>query len=185
MHRLALAGTAFVLALPSLADARPITAGVGLGRIQAKADADGDASDTVQLYGRIGLTRRISGQLELQKITLDGASAAGRTGTALLVVDLGSHPHLVPTMFAGVGVDRGDNGFGGEQTGHHLEGGLGLEYRASGGLVISADLRLGGRAVDQTVEILPAATDVALYYPALPMREGEYRSARVGVGIRF
>ncbi|NVB85404.1 MAG: hypothetical protein HOV81_43975 [Kofleriaceae bacterium] len=186
MHRLALAGTAaLVLALPSLADARPITAGVGLGRLQAKADADGDASDTVQLYGRIGLTRRISGQLELQKITLDGTSAVGRTGTALLVVDLGSHPHLVPTMFAGFGIDRGDNGFGGDQTGHHIEGGFGLEYRASGGLVISADLRLGGRSVDQSDEVYPLAGVLPLYYPALPMREGEYRSARVGVGIRF
>lgn len=183
MHRLALA--ALVLALPSLADARPITAGVGLGRIQAKSDADGGASDTVQLYGRIGLTSRISGQLELQKITLDGSSAVGRTGTALLVVDLGSHPHLVPTMFAGFGIDRGESGFGGEQTGHHIEGGFGLEYRASGGFVVSADFRLGGRSVDQNLEVQPIATDVALYYPSLPMREGEYRSARIGVGIRF
>ncbi len=183
MHRLAIA--AAVVALPSLADARPITAGVGLGRIQAKADSAGDASDTVQIYGRVGLTKRLSGQLELQKITLDGSSGVGRTGTALLVVDLGSHPRLVPTMFAGYGLDRGDSGYGGETTGHHIEGGFGLEYRADGGLVIQMDLRLGGRSIDQQYEVLPLAGDVALYYPEAPMREGEYRSARIGVGIRF
>lgn len=177
--------TVLVLALPSLADARPITAGVGLGRIQAKSDADGSASDTVQLYGRVGVTPRISGQLELQKITVDTSSAAMRTGTLLIVVDLGSSPHLVPTMFAGYGLDRGDNGFGGESTGHHIEGGFGLEYRADGGLVVSADFRLGGRSVDDDQYKVQPLAGTALYYPETPAREGEYRSARVGVGIRF
>ena len=40
---------------------------------------------------------------------------------------------------------------------HHIEGGFGLEYRADGGFVVSADFRLGGRSIDDEYEVQPLA----------------------------
>ena len=50
---------------PSLAAARPVTVGVGIGSVQAENDWDDTADDTLQVFGRLGLTSRVSGQLEL------------------------------------------------------------------------------------------------------------------------
>jgi hypothetical protein len=163
-----------VLALPSLADARPFTAGVGIGRTQAKADAQGDANDTAEVFGRLGFTRRLAGQLELAKIGDDI-----RTGTALLVVELGSHPHLVPTLSAGFGFDRGTY-----EKGSHLEGGFGLEYRSDGGLVIGGEFRLGGRSIDEQ-DVYYANDDVIALWAPESLHAGEYRTARVFAAIRF
>ncbi len=185
MLRPALAALALAVVVPSLADARPLTAGVGVGRLDAEHDWDGEADNTLQLFGRLGLTQRVSGQLEIQKIE-GSTEAVTRTFTALLVVELGQSGRLVPTMFAGVGVDRGTTSYS-SQSGHHLEGGFGLEYRLDGGLSVMADVRLGGRTVDQSDEpvYLDGAppTYLTLYAPTLI--EGEYRSARLGVGLRF
>lgn len=177
------AGAVAALA-PSLAQARPLTAGVGVGRLHAERDWDGQADDTLQLFGRLGLTPRVSGQLEIQKIE-GSTDAVTRTFTALLVVELGQSGHLVPTIFAGLGVDRGSTSYA-SQSGHHFEGGFGLEYRLDGGLSLMADVRLGGRSVDHSddpVILDEMLTYVDLYAPTLI--EGEYRSARVGVGLRF
>lgn len=162
-----------VLALPSLADARPFTAGVGVGRTQAKADAQGDASDTAGVFGRLGFTRRLAGQVELARI---GDNI--RTGTALLVVELTSNPHVVPTLSAGFGYDHADYA-----NGHHTEGGLGLEYRSDGGLVIGGEFRLGGRSITEEAVLLDG--DVKALYAPSPLQSGEYRSARVFAAIRF
>lgn len=175
----------FVLGLASVADARPVTFGVGAGVIDAEQDWDDQSDDTLQVFGRLGLTSRVSGQLELQKIESSQNDSVTRTGTALIVVELGSSGRLVPTMFAGLGIDSGENPYGGSETGSHIEGGFGLEYRLDGGLVLMGDVRLGGRSVDQSNEtvILDAPGTSALYAPILI--EGEYRSARIGVALRF
>lgn len=173
-----------LLLLPTIASARPFTAGVGVGRIAADQDWDSEADGTVQVFGRLGLTSRVACQLELQKI--EGSTAAEiRTGTALLVVELGQSGRIVPTMFAGLGIDRASDGYGYSQRGSHIEGGFGLEYRFDGGLTLHADVRLGGRSVDSE-QVLPLAVEgdaLAIYAPMLI--EGEYRSARVGVAVRF
>jgi len=176
---------AFALLVPSLAAARPFTAGVGIGQLDAEHDWDENADDTLQLFGRLGVTSRVSGQLELQKIDSSQNDVTVRTGTALLVVELGQSGRLVPTMFAGLGIDRAEDPYGGSQEGNHIEGGFGLEYRVDGGLVLMADVRLGGRSVDNSDEVIldSGANVVALYAPLLI--EGEYRSMRVGVGLRF
>ncbi|MBS1118730.1 MAG: hypothetical protein H6Q90_958, partial [Deltaproteobacteria bacterium] len=125
-----------------------ITAGVSLGLSQAKADAQADASQTLGLFGRLGLSSRLSGQLELSRYqTDDGSSVDIRTATALLVVDLARRGHWMPTLVAGIGIDDESSGFS-STSGHHIEGGFGLEYRVDGGLTIGADLRMGGRSLD-------------------------------------
>jgi hypothetical protein len=176
---------ALVVLAPSLADARPITAGAGVGRVQAERDWDGEADDTLQLFGRLGLTRRLSGQLEIQKIEGSNSTAVVRTGTALLVVELGQSSRLVPTLFAGLGIDRASTDYGSER-GSHIEGGFGLEYRFDGGLSLLGDVRLGGRSVDQSETVLldtPMPGTYDLYAPMLI--EGEYRSVRLGVALRL
>jgi hypothetical protein len=106
--------------------------------------------------------------------------------TGLLVVELGQSGRLIPTVFAGIGVDRGTTSYS-SQSGQHIEGGFGLEYRLDGGLSLMADVRLGGRSVDQGDEIVNLdggpPTYLDLYAPTLI--EGEYRSVRAGVGLRF
>jgi hypothetical protein len=182
MRALAIA-PALLLTLASTATARPFTAGVGVGRIEAERDWDGQADSTLQVFGRVGVAQRVAAQLELQKI--EGTySTQARTLTALVVVELGQSGRLVPTMFAGLGTDRADDGYGYVQRGSHIEGGFGLEYRLDGGLVLMADVRLGGRKVDDDVRLYAEPTGTtALYAPALIA--GEYRSARAGVALRF
>jgi hypothetical protein len=171
---------ALALALPSLADARPITFGVGLGRTQSKVDAD--ANGTQQLFGRVAFTPRLAGQLELQGI--DDPSMNIRTATVLLVVELGSMGKLVPLLVAGFGYGHASSDWGTETSGTHKEGGFGLEYRADGGLTLGVDLRLGGRSIDQGGEVPVATGEIALYAPP-GLVAGEYRSGRLYVGIRF
>lgn len=183
MLRPALVSLAAIVLIPSLVDARPLTAGVGLGRLQSERDYDGQADDTLQLFGRLGLTPRVSAQVEIQKIE-GSTDAVTRTLTGLLVVELGQSGRLIPTVFAGLGVDRGTTSYA-SQSGQHIEGGFGLEYRLDGGLSLMADVRLGGRSVDEdeTAILDTPPTYLELYAPLLI--EGEYRSVRAGVALRF
>jgi hypothetical protein len=186
--RIALAGV--LVLVPAVAAAQPpITAGVSLGLAQSKADSQQDANQTVGLFGRLGFTKRLAGQLEVARYQADGSTNNMRTGTALLVVDLAENPHFVPTLVAGIGLDRADAGcptctWEGTTTGHHIEGGFGLEYRSDGGLTLGADFRLGGRSIDGQPKALPVEGDIIAFAPS-HLSEGEYRSMRVTLGIRF
>ena len=181
-----------LLALPSVAAARPITAGVdlGLSHSEYNSNTDTDASSTLGVFARVGLSSRLAAQLEIQRIRTDdtyGAAADLQTGTALLVVELGATGRLVPTLMVGVGLDRANADYGETTTGHHIEGGFGLEYRLDGGLTLGADVRMGGRSIDdETVYAYDDAVPgtIALYAPS-GLQAGEYRSARVTLGVRF
>jgi hypothetical protein len=179
-------------ALPTLADARPIVAGATLGLAQSKVDASDDASRTLGLFGRLGLTPRLSAQLELQQYrTEDDSYKTLRTWTAALVVDLTAHPRWVPVLLAGAGLDHESYVDGGDAGhGHHFEGGFGIEYRHPGGLTLGADARLGGRSMESDDVIfegdgkaVPPTGPVFLVPSRLA--EGEYRSLRLTLAIRF
>jgi hypothetical protein len=103
-----------------------------------------------------------------------------RTGGALLVLDLGiSHViPLAPILFAGVGFDTTSD-IDANRKYAHGELGAGLEYR-SGALAIGADVRLGTRKLVEN-----EMTSVLTYYEPLTLSEGEYRSARLTLGIMF
>jgi len=184
IRSLVLAG---VIALPSLAAASPaVTAGLNLGVTQSKEDgANGnDASDTIGLYGRVGFSKRLSGQLEVMKIsTEEGSGVTIRSGTALLIADLTTNSRLVPTIAVGVGLDSASYAYGDSTEATHIEGGFGLEYRAEAGLTIGLDLRMGGRSIDQEDKII--AQPAAFRYAPSHLTEGEYRSGRISVGVRF
>jgi hypothetical protein len=188
---------ALVLAVPSLAVASPpITAGVDLGLAQSKADGDqgADATHTLGLFGRVGFTGRLGAQLELSKIdTGDYSDSTIRKATALLVVELGSRANFYPILLVGIGLDRESSNYGYSRNASHIEGGFGLEYRIPNGLTIGADIRMGGRSIDEEDYAYPTeggirkdgqTTTIASYTPS-SLQEGEYRAARLTLGVRF
>jgi len=196
-----LAALATLPGLPPAARAEPrdFTAGVSLGRAWHEQSYSDEANPTLGLWARVGVGRLLSVQLELQQITSPYGGDKIRSGSALLVLDLVGSGRLVPMLFAGGGLDRATY-FGGDIEGHHFEGGVGLEYRSSGGLFIGADLRLGGRSLDNGDIILTGGGaeplddaaccgdpgrggSIALFAPAIA--EGEYRAMRVTAGVRF
>jgi hypothetical protein len=190
MHKLGLVVTALLslTAVTAIASARPITAGVNLGLTQAGDNsANTDPNHTLGLFGRMSFTDRIGAQLEIQRISTDASDVDIRTITGLMVVELGSlgGGHLVPMILAGVGYDHASATFG-DTTGHHIEGGLSLEYRVEGGFTVGAGFRLGGRSIDSDTTEVPLATNhnVAFYVPS-NLREGDYRSLGAYAGVRF
>lgn len=194
MRALALA---IVLAVPATAAASPRegTVGVSLGRVHPHDASDGDSTSSVGLWGRLRLTPRLSGQLELGRIETerdcggcdDPFTTSFRTGTALLVVDLAERARWMPVLYVGAGLDRaGEDDLTTE--GHHVEGGFGVEYRSDGGFVFGADARMGGRSIDHEPDVIFAGEDGAIAIdPFAPsaLRPGEYRALRVTLGLRF
>ncbi len=170
---------ALLLALPGLADAGPITAGASLGVTQEEAMSAQSPDHSESVFGRIALTPRLAAQLELSRIDMTDRvqNANEKTASALVVIDLGASGHLVPILLAGAGLDSADAGYN-SVSAHHLEAGLGLEYRADGGLIVGADARLGDRTIDSQ------STFPDLFWNPL-LQGGQYRSARVTLGVRF
>ena len=186
MRLVAIAAAA--LLVPSIASARPFTAGVTAGVLHDEVDEDGEGNRTLGLYGRLGLSKRVSAQLEVMKIDTDDQywePTTIRVATALIVVDLVDKGRWVPTIKAGAGIDRASTEWDTEE-GHHYEGGFGLEYRSDEGVTIGIDLRLGGRSVDEPeYEIQADDTIAPRIYDGNGLREGEYRAARFTLGIAF
>ena len=178
-----------VLTMPALAHANPITAGLSVGSHHDKVDSDGEGNRSLGIYGRVGLSARLAGQLEIQKIETDDQTFTPttiRTATIGLRFDLvdPARSRLVPTLAFGVGLDRATTDFD-TQHGTHLEGGLGLEYRAEGGFNVGLDLRLGGRTVDGDEVVIQEDAPAAFVFDPGGLREGEYRALRVTAGVTF
>lgn len=170
-----------------------LTVGASAGLFHNKQDAqDGlDSQQTLGLWGRIGLTRRLSGQLELTRHEAQygcatctfGTSTDVRVISGVVVIDLADGGRWVPTLLAGFGIDRDDGSL--PSRGTHIEGGFGLEYRAAGGLTIGADARMGGRSLDDEVTIQAGRPGAIEFVGPTTMRAGEYRALRVTAGVRF
>jgi hypothetical protein len=198
MRALAIAA---VLLLPAMlvapsasADSTRLTLGAAAGLSQDKADGGDESAQSLGLWGRLQLTKRIAGQVELAKQETQfgcatctfGTTSTIRTYTGLMVVDLADSGSWMPILLAGIGIDRDSGSF--PTSGRHIEGGFGIEYRSTAGLMIGADVRMGGRTIDQQDMILetdPALVggDAQILRPGL--RAGEYRSARITFGVRF
>jgi hypothetical protein len=180
---------AFAVAVPSLAAASPqVTAGVGLGLTQQKVDSEStDANHTLDVYGRIALTSRIAGQIELSRMSTPNDTTDIRGISGLMIVELASNSRLMPLIMAGIGWDHEGQSYGSREA-HHIEGGFGLEYRVDGGFTIGAQFRLGGRSIDSDDTVYPLQYDrtgtIALYEPS-GLRAGEYRSLGLYAGVRF
>ena len=187
--RISLACVLVVVPAGAAAEGTRFTAGVDLGLTQTSKDADNgsDASHTLGLYGRIQITSRLSGQLEFGKIDTGDNTLAIRQVSALLVVDLANGGHWMPMLLAGVGYDHAETDYGTTTDAHHIEGGVGLEYRADGGFVAGIDLRLGGRTLDSGTTAVPVGVGggTALFVPVTNLTDGEYRSARLYAGVHF
>jgi hypothetical protein len=172
-----------------------IGASAGLWQNEEDAHAGVDSSQTLGLWGRLGLTKRLSGQLELAEHKSGGGDCGDfctfspttiRSMTALLVVDLKDSGKWMPILMAGVGLDRDESELAFPSEATHIEGGLGIEYRAEGGLTFGADVRLGGRSVENGDVILDTGGRTPILpAPGVGLREGEYRAARLTLGVRF
>ncbi len=183
--------------VPALASAvaaeTKVVVGVSAGLFHNKEDAEAgfDSTETLGLWGRVGLSKRLSAQLEIARHQSQqgcdtctfGTATDVRVFSGLIVIDLTDGGRWVPTMLAGIGIDRDDGSI--PTSGSHIEGGFGLEYRANGGLTIGADARLGGRSIDDDATIqVDAANSIRFVGPTV-MREGEYRAIRMTLGVRF
>lgn len=196
MRALALAALLVpITAATATAGPREVTVGVSTGWTRASDAPDGtDATRTWGLWGRLRLTPRLAGQLELVRHETQlgcdtctiGTSTEVRTLSALVVVDLADRGRWMPVLVAGYGLDRDDGTF--QSRGHHTEGGFGVEYRADG-FVAGADVRLGGRSVDAQDVVLAGTAPVdGVATTALApggLQAGEYHALRVTLGVRF
>ena len=168
--------------VPSLAAAGPVSFGAGAGYSESQAAPAQAATQSLGLFGRLGLSPRLSLQLELARTQNANARLDDTSGSALAVLDL-AQGTWVPLLLAGAGLDRaGDTQLPIEA--HHFEAGVGLELRSQGGLFVGADARIGELDIDKQ----PAV--VALFCPvsgcAFPtLHAGEYRSVRATLGVRF
>ena len=177
---------AALLLAPAVASARPITVGASYGMIQSKVDAGADPNSQLTAFGRVGIGRHVEAGLELQDISAGDNSTVIRTIGGLLLVDLSSHSKLMPMLIAGLGVDHAATSYGSTTDAHHYEGGIALEYRADGGLVVGGDLRIGGRSIDSNSNMVYPLSGGAIARTATSqLSDGEYRSARLYVGVRF
>jgi hypothetical protein len=167
------------LLAPAAAEARPITAGAGLGLTQAEINSSSDPDHTLSLWGRVGLSPVFALQLELARIDGADQNLQTRSGTLLGVVDL-AKGRMVPVLVFGAGLAQGSAPSGDIDT-HHLEAGLGLEYRSPDGFVLGADVRIGDRTIDSDSRVMIET----LWSPAPTLAEGQYRSARVTFGVQF
>jgi hypothetical protein len=174
-----------VAALAPPAHAGPLGVGASLGLTQSKADSSADPDHTLAIFGRLALNPRLAAQLELAKLdTTDRGlnNVDVRSLGGVVVLDLGTG-RFVPILLAGVGLDRASESYG-EIDAHHIEAGIGLEYRSPSGFTLGADARIGDRTIDSDTTIVPLACCTDLWsQPALA--GGEYRSLRVALGVRF
>ena len=185
MRRL-LAVAAALACLPSLASAGPVTIGAGLGLSQGQSTATGGASDTTYgLFGRIALGSRVAAQVELQRTDVGRDTVDDRSYSGLLLIDLGAGP-LVPMLLGGGGLDRATVGGGPSETeAHHVEGGLGLEYRSPGGVVIGVDARAGELDIDSQPVFNAYFCPVSGCPSMSTLHAGDYESVRITAGVRF
>jgi hypothetical protein len=179
MHRLA----CLAIFASSSALASPITVGASLGVTQDQASQTQSSNSLVSVFGRFGLTRRFAAELDLAKVDT-AAMATDRRITGLAVLDLtDGGSRFVPQLFAGAGIDRQDASYG-EIDGHHFEGGLGLEYRAVGGLVIGARFHLGGRSIDSPPPVMDIAC-TTVPCGSTGLHASEYRTLDAYAAVRF
>ena len=192
---------ALVTLSPALASARPITIGATVGEAQSEAEgANNQGPDlTYGLFVRVGITRHIAGQLEVTRINSD-SDYDTRSASLLGVIDLSSGwggarlaGRLVPLVLLGGGEAWGSSALTTTDSyALHLEAGLGLEYRARGGLVIGIDARIGNRWMQtSTATFNPGCACGCCFGPGPGPQEdeglwdGQYRSLRTYVGLTF
>jgi hypothetical protein len=194
-----LASVALVCLPAATALAGP-TVGVTLGKAQTEGDAnDGaDANSTLGLFVRGRVSRVVQLQAEVGKLQTDeGPGGTIRTGTVAAIFELGhARTGFVPFVLAGVGLDYISDDCGCDFVDDskkyvHGEGGVGLEYRFAGGLIVGADARIGTRSQFGQPTYYAATgggiavPEVARFVASTSLSEGQYRSARLTLGVHF
>lgn len=202
--RAAVASLALACLAPVTAIAGP-TVGVAIGSTQAEGDANSGAgaNSTLGLFVRGRVSRAFQVQAEIGKLETDaGTGSTIRNYDAAALFDLGrGRSRLVPFLLADVGLDvisensAQYNSLYSNPDAHyfHAAAGIGLEYRFAGGFVVGADVRIGtrsntaGQATPQPVGIANgvAPAIAPAYVASSSLAEGQYRSARLTLGVHF
>jgi hypothetical protein len=173
-----------ILLVWSSARANPVMVGAGLGLTQSEANSTSDADHALALFGRLGLSRTLAVQVDVSKISGQDPNTDTRSATGSIVLDLARGGRAVPILVGGAGFDRETTTGTGVIDAHHFEAGLGLEYRSPDGFVLGADFRIGDRTVDSNSTLVPLACCTLWSYPQT-LTDGQYRTARVTLGVRF
>ncbi|CAN5794568.1 hypothetical protein BH11MYX2_BH11MYX2_28200 [soil metagenome] len=194
--RLGLASLLFTaVAIPSVASAGFVTVGLHAGSLQSEADATNknDAQSEVGVFGRFALAERFSLQIDIAEISMrDEANLSLTSFTASGVLDLTQGSQFVPVFLVGLGIDHASSDdYDAEAT--RSEVGLGLEYRAKNGFLVGLDARLGSRKIDTeewknyavATPYLGDDTGSGAQNQPQVLSPGQYRSARLYVGLRF
>jgi hypothetical protein len=181
-----IAAVAAAALVPAIAMATPNTVGVGIGVSGGLGSDTSNTTDTLDLFGRIGLARRIGLQAEIARYEADATMDSNtRTFTLAVTYDLADTGHWIPMVLGGAGFDWGDTDFTSEN-GHHVEAGFALEYRSDDGLTLGADLRVGTRSitVPEVLENGPPI-DGPAFGTGTTLAAGTYGRARVYAAIHF
>lgn len=160
-----------------------VGAHVGVSHDEVDARRGITGNQTIGLFGRFDLTRHLAGQLDISKYDRTTDNMVVRTATATVLYRLSVGSSLVPSAMIGWGIDVGSNSWG-DDTGVHLEAGLGLEYRASASLSLGAELRIGSRAAEQYA-YADGKSGPIIEFPAPHLSASDYRLGRLWAGLRF
>ena len=177
--------------------------GVTGSELQGQGESDAGVAPTrdyglmARLGSGLGLELDAS-RLQLQSTAPSAAGTDVRSATLALVLPVGQffNYHIVPMVFAGAGIDYVTLNGDPNAVYHHLEYGLGLEYRSKkrgGGVVFGADFRTGSRTLDVSAggvksDLANAIGNVLLAkepVTASALPQGDYREVRCYVGISF
>jgi hypothetical protein len=181
-----------LLLVPALASADPALefgAGVGLTQDANAATAGQGTTQAVDLYARMHVIGPFAAQVELGTVDTNGQQTV-RTGSVLGVAEL-MHGRVVPLLLAGFGIDQVGSGMmsSDQYTYSHVELGLGLQIRISGGLTLGVDVRQGTRSVQSQPAPTPVLDNGGGFGTDLRMQEpiadGDYRTVRATLGVRF
>jgi hypothetical protein len=171
--------------VPTIAMATPNTVGVGIGVSGGLGSDTSNTTDTLDLFGRIGMGRRFALQAEIARYEADATMDSNtRTFTVAVTYDLADTGHWIPMILGGAGFDWGNTAFSAEN-GHHVEGGFALEYRGDDGLTLGADLRVGTRSITVPEVLENGPLIVPDDWGSTTLAPGTYGRARIYAAIHF
>ena len=142
---------------------------------------DREATSDIGILGRFRLTNRLSLEGEIAKSELEDGSRTDRRLGAALLYDFSPRSRLSPHVLIGAGVVRNDLNAGIEANADQAYGeiGVGLGWRLSRSLELSADIRAGNRETRADDVVFQSAT------PQPIAEDEDYTRARLSAILRF
>ena len=155
----------------------------GIGGFVGQTDADHVRGHDLGLMARFRLTRSLHLEGEVSRTEHADSARVDRRVGAGLMFDVMPASKLSPQLVGAIGVNRADMG-GATIDQEYAEVGVGLTYRLTDRVSLSADLRAGARMATSEEDV--GAVGVAMKQIAPPADEEEsYTRARLAAILRF